>query len=479
MNTKFAFGNLPSNTSISINLPHVYDGKLVSGNEKSLDKIEDLPNPHRWYGNNWIVMQNKFVYAIASLTLEERRIMLYLSRIVRLAIAKDPTQRFFEFDIREFCKSYELEFNDKYFFSVAKSCKSLQGKTFEYWTFDKNEKDGRAEGSVNFLSDSHRFPRQGRIRVEVPSNMILMLTLFSEEKEERYTKYEWDLIVKLSKYGLILLELIYSFIRYKSSEEFTVEFIRAKFDYAINKPTAELNRSIIDKAIKDVNNLTDVEVSYTTECRLGGRTITHYIFRAISKPNERLIEKRAKSNDETKPIIKKKVKPLSEKQIRKLATRKQDFVNVNTHMNDDKSLGYYDIFEKFKPLLQSEDTVNQFNFISEFLAMNEKSELPEEIRQYKPSAIKRVKIEKGIDKPKETFLKPDSDKNKLTMDEIDFILEMPDFCTIFHGGLFGNQIKGSKEHKDFLRFWLQTHLSDFMTKPAFYGYFQQAKTNKK
>lgn len=473
MNTKFSYGNIPPNTSISINLESLNHGKRVETDNKTLASVE---NPHRWYGEDWIVMQNKLVWTISSFSLEERRIILYLSRIVRLALVKDPNQRFFDLDMREFCKSCEIAYNNKYFTSIAKSCYQLKKKGIDYWIEDKNEKDGRAEGNVNFLSDVQKYPRQAKLKVEIPTNMIIMLSIFSEREEERFTKYQWDLIINLGKYGLILLELIYSFVRFKEVKEFTVEFMRAKFEYPSPKPINDFNRYILDKAIKDVNDLTDVEVSYTTENRNGGRAISHYILNAVRKPNTLLLEKRAEPSD-GKEVIKKPIKPLTANQIKKLAKRKEEFINVNTHMNSDKTLGYYDIFENFKPLLQSEESVNKFNFISEFLALTPSAELPEAIRQYKPSSLEE-KFE-----PSQNSIKPknNDEKPSLTPKEAECLVNLPKFCEVFHGGVFGNQYAdeiGSEKHKLFLRFRLVSHLHDFFGKPEFNDYYKQAKQLK-
>ena len=49
----------------------------------------------RVYGEQWVVIQNRLLNAITNLELNERRLIMFLSPIVRRGIEKDPKQRTF------------------------------------------------------------------------------------------------------------------------------------------------------------------------------------------------------------------------------------------------------------------------------------------------------------------------------------------------------------------------------------------------
>ena len=135
--------------------------------------------------------------------------------------------------------------------------------------------------------------------------------------------------------GLIMLELLSSII-WEKKKQFTVEHIRAKFDCTDTYPAiGEFNRQVINKAISDVNEHTDIVARYETIAAGGGKKITHYIFHAAKKPKA-IKKNNQKTTDEDGQSIERKLgklkKGLSDAQIKKLATRKDDFIQVNLHM---------------------------------------------------------------------------------------------------------------------------------------------------
>ena len=58
-----------------------------------------------------IVIQNRLLHAISNLTLNERRLILFLSPIVRKRIEKNPTNRVFYILAQEFADEYKLKEN--------------------------------------------------------------------------------------------------------------------------------------------------------------------------------------------------------------------------------------------------------------------------------------------------------------------------------------------------------------------------------
>ena len=60
------------------------------------------------YGDKWVVMQNRLLHAISHLTLNERRLILFLSPIIREQISKDPNQQVFILKVRDYVNTYQL-----------------------------------------------------------------------------------------------------------------------------------------------------------------------------------------------------------------------------------------------------------------------------------------------------------------------------------------------------------------------------------
>ena len=74
------------NSSVTPNIP-VKKNELTTKTNSLLDveKITIEDNPERWYGKDWVVMQNRLIYAVSHLTLDERRVFLWLTANSRSA----------------------------------------------------------------------------------------------------------------------------------------------------------------------------------------------------------------------------------------------------------------------------------------------------------------------------------------------------------------------------------------------------------
>ena len=120
-------------------------------------------------------------------------------------------------------------------------------------------------------------------------------------------------------------------------------------------------------AINEINEKTDLTVSYTQEKR--GRTITGFKFtvRTKDKPKDAIIHQRdphtidaftGQTDTESKNIPSWQLKGLSDAQIKKIGVYKQEFIDANTSKispNDRK--GYDEIFESWEPLLKDPNQV--------------------------------------------------------------------------------------------------------------------------
>lgn len=350
------------NTTININSPTI---NVPATSVTTAETQEQSNNPSKIYGENWIVMQNRMVHAISNLELDERRLVLHLSPIVRKRVDQDPTAKRFIVNANEFAKEFGLKGNH-YYDLVRKAALSLQDKSFWTWEFERNEK-ARYEARVSWIGKSVYKPRSAIVEIILMDDVIEMLSVF--DRNNPFTKYHKDLIVNLNSDGLILLELVASFEGKRHKQQtFTTEYIREKFNRVDTYPSiSEFKRNVLDKAVADLKKFTPYVVSYDTECNRGGRAITHFTF-SVHRDKESINVSKALEVANNKP---KKVfsKGLTDKQIAKLAKNKKQFVSANQHMNPDKGLDFYQIFENFKPLLADKSTVNSFHLVDELLSI--------------------------------------------------------------------------------------------------------------
>lgn len=411
---------------------------------------EITENPSKIYGEKWIVMQNRLVHAISNLELDERRLVLHLSPIVRKMIDIDPTTKRFSINANDFAKEFGLKGNH-YYELVRQAANSLQDKSFYLWEFNKNDKV-QYEARVSWVGKSIYKPRSSIIEVLLMDDVIEMLSVF--DRHNPFTKYHKDLIMHLSSDGMILLELVASFENKRSRQEsYTTEFIREKFNRVDIYPSiSEFKRNVLDKAIAELKKHTPYTVTYETESNSGGRTITNFVFSVDKKPSlldENIIATIASS---PKKIYK---KGLTEKQIAKLSKNKDQFVDANQHLVTDKTLDYYQIFESFKPLLEAAATVNDFEGLSIFLAANKGDAIPVIAKPATKTSSPAKTASTAAKTKKPPVFEPTKANIKALAANPDFQQDYP----------LSGAVIGSEKHRQYLEFRLESNITEFGKKP--------------
>lgn len=424
--------------------------KTINTNSSIVKKEDDeTENTSTIYGDNWIVMQNHLIHAISDLDLNERRLVLFLSPLVRKVVDANPSATRFVIDANKFAVEFGLNGNG-YYDVVRDVAFSLQDKKFWGWDFDKNDKVDYAARIV-WVSVAVPKHRSSLVEVELSSNVIKMLSVF--DRKNPFTKYQKDLIMNLSSDGLVLLELVASF-EYKRSkqESYTVEFIREKFNRAdtYKKYISEFKRSVLDKAIRELAEHTPYIVTCKSEANRGGREITDFVFHVSKKPDAIKVPK--KQGVIAKASTKQFKKGMSDKQIAKLAIHKEQFVSSNVHMIRDRDMDFYEAFEAFKPALKNKDTVNDFNFLDEFLSSTDKDKAL--VLPGVPKAPKKLAAKK---QPKTSSL-----PQALSDEDIKTIAANKHFQHDYPNKAYET---GSDAHREYLEFRLKANVTEFNKKP--------------
>lgn len=330
-----------------------------------------LENVDRLYDESWIVLQNRLLNAITNLDLNERRLVMFLSPIVRKAVDKNPNQRKFVIKVKDFIDEYKIS-SHSYYQELKKIGRGLQDKSFVFWDFNQNSKES-LESAVSWIGKSTYKPKLGEIEIVLMDDVVEMLTVF--DKANPYTKYQRDMIVSLGCYGLLMFELIASCMYQKhKTRAYTIEFLREKFNCQNNyEKISDFKLYVIDKAIKDVEANTPYRVTYTQN--KSGRRVSELVFsfedssaKALAKTPNQLNQQ---NNTHQGSITKQtswQIRGLSEAQIKKIAIFQKEFIDANTHRisaNDRRNYG--EIFEEWKVKLKDPKTVNTFNKIQEIL----------------------------------------------------------------------------------------------------------------
>ena len=235
---------------------------------------EHLQKATKIYGENWIVLQNRLLNAISDLDLNERRLVMFLSPLVRKAVDIDPNRRTFTVRVQDFQAEYGIK-SKRYYEELENICVSLTNKSYIFWDFHQNLKV-KSRVQVSWFTKTVYQDNQGEILIDLHNDVVEMLTVF--DKANPFTKYERQMIVNLGNYGIILFELIASCMHQQHKQKsYTVEYLREKFNCIDNyKKLADFKIWVIDKAIKDIEKHTPYRIIYTQNKK--GRVVTEIVF---------------------------------------------------------------------------------------------------------------------------------------------------------------------------------------------------------
>lgn len=204
-----------------------------------------------------IIIQNRLLHAISHLTLNERRLILFLSPIVRKQIEKDPNNRVFYVYVQDFIDEYGIK-SKKYYGELEKIADSIVEKAFFFWYTTSN---GKAKKGVSWVSECDYIENEGMIKVRLDNTVIEMLTVFDKATGHFWTQYQKEWIINLGAYGIIMLEIVLSSIENKGY--YTIKHLREKFDCVDTyKKFSDFKLYVIDKSIKEIYAHTPIKISY-------------------------------------------------------------------------------------------------------------------------------------------------------------------------------------------------------------------------
>ena len=134
---------------------------------------------------------------------------------------------------------------------------------------------------------------------------------------------------------------------------------------------------VLDLAVNEINEKTDLTVSYTQEKK--GRLIHGFKFtvRTKDKPKDVIARQRdphtidaftGQTDTESKNIPSWQLKGLSDAQIKKIGVYKQEFIDANTSkISPNDRRGYDEIFESWQPMLKDPNQVKNFKIVQDLL----------------------------------------------------------------------------------------------------------------
>lgn len=216
-----------------------------------------------------------------SLTLQQQKLLNYLVSQVKDTDTKDTEKVFF---IRDFFKFMGLKAEEQSYERVRKDLKALSDKS---WWLDGAADDG-SDILVRFLGVVRTNKRSGRATIKWHEDMLPFLQHLHRE----YTQYKlWFTMTMHSEYSARLYELLKS-VAGKTVWNFSINELKRLFMCENSyKLFADFKRRVIDTAVKEINEKSDLNVSYELfKFGESGRAYTDIEFTITDKSNDELIK---------------------------------------------------------------------------------------------------------------------------------------------------------------------------------------------
>lgn len=221
------------------------------------------------YPENWVVMQNRITQAFREMSIDEKRIIILASPLVRLSKATEQTP--IEVTASQFADLSEIDTHSAYKQLKAAS-KKLMKRTFVY-----EDKDGD-DTEVQWVIRSKY--ANGYVSMYFTEEVIHLLKVF--DSLNPYTKYLKEDILSLKlTYSIDLYHLAK---KYQGMGSFTMSLDDYRKELGTPKSYARINNlkdNAVDAPIKEINENTDINLSYENIKR--GRQVVGFKFTVKSK----------------------------------------------------------------------------------------------------------------------------------------------------------------------------------------------------
>ena len=225
-----------------------------------------------------VVKDNALIDASFNLSLVEQRLMLLA--IVEAREIQDLTP---DTPIEIKASSYREQYNtdsSEAYKQLSEATKQLFNRQFSY--IDKYKGDDAITVS-RWLNEATYINNKGTVVIYLNRNVISMISRL----EANFTKYLLEQVSDFkSKYSIRLYELLIKYRDIENSKKYSIDEIRNLLGLENTEytRTAVFKRDVIDKAITEINEKSDIQIKY--EQFKEGRTISHILFK-LSKKKEK------------------------------------------------------------------------------------------------------------------------------------------------------------------------------------------------
>lgn len=286
------------------------------------------------YPEKWIVMQNTITQAFRDMSIDEKRLIILASTLVRLTEATE--QKPIEVLASEFHKFSGVDEKSAYK-QMKLASKKLMKRSFVY-----DDKNG-VETEVQWVIRSKY--NDGFVTIFFTNEVIQLLKVF--DSVNPYTKYLKDDVLALRlTYSIDLYHLAK---KYQGMGGFKISLDDYRKELGTPKSYNRINNlkdNAVDPVIKEINDKTDLNISYENIKR--GKEVTGLKFTVKSKPKPKIKDVKAVEVD------KYSVDKLNDKQLEAIVCTEafkadyNDMISPTSAINTDWTLWKPEMSKRLK-----------------------------------------------------------------------------------------------------------------------------------
>lgn len=230
------------------------------------------------YPISTIAIQNKVTECFKSMSVDEKRLLIMASPIARNIDATEQDAILIRAD--DFAKECGIKVNSAYK-QIADASKKLIDRSFSY----TNEKNKKVRS--NWVIDA--VYEDAGINVRFTAIVLLMLKIL--DKQNPYTKYRKEIVLRLKKdYSIDFYHLAKKHQKQKTFE-LSIDDMFQEFGLPDSyRDISNLKKRVLQNSINEINTHTDITITYSPIKK--GRSIIAYCFTVQEKSEPKLINQR-------------------------------------------------------------------------------------------------------------------------------------------------------------------------------------------
>lgn len=200
---------------------------------------------------NLIVKSNRLIEAGYRLTLQEQRIMLLC--IAKIKPKEQLDSKSFRITAEEYAAKYGVKLNNAYK-ELKQVINTLYNRNVKIY-----DKDANIEAEFRWIQKKSYFNNEGYAEIVVTDDLVPLLS----ELKSTFTSYYLDHVAGMkSVYAIRLYELFKQF-GCMGKRRFDIDWLKERLQIEDLYPAfADLKRRVIDPALKEINNKSDILASY-------------------------------------------------------------------------------------------------------------------------------------------------------------------------------------------------------------------------